>query len=164
MEKEGDKMSNYGMKTTVTAVLNDDKYDIGVTYSDSNGRSLDKRLNGNIDNLENDISLAILEGCLALMKQDKKASVTTPKEHITITEQPSNAATVDSVKDRFAELEEENRRLNDKINSILNGTSTISKPAVEEKKVQKPETAKTHTATMKLYDDEIERVLRLLGF
>lgn len=157
-------MASYGLKATVTAVLNDDKYDIGVTYSDSDGRSFDKRLNGDINSLENDISLAILEGCVALMKQDKQASITAPKENITITEQPSNAATVDSVKDRFAELEEENRRLNDKINSILNRTSTISKPVAEEKKVQKPETAKTHTATMKLYDDEIERVLRLLGF
>ena len=157
-------MASYGLKATVTAVLNDDKYDIGVTYSDSDGRSFDKRLNGDVNNLENDVSLAILEGCVALMKQDKKASVAAPKEDITITEQPSNAATVNQVKDRFAELEEENRRLNDKINSILNGTSTTSKPVVEEKKVQKPETAKTHTATMKLYDDEIERVLRLLGF
>lgn len=157
-------MASYGLKATITAVLNDDKYDIGVTYSDSDGRSFDKRLNGDVNNLENDVSLAILEGCVALMKQDKKASVAAPKEDITITEQPSNAATVNQVKDRFAELEKENRRLNDKINSILNGASTTSKPMVEKKKVKKPENTKTHTATMKLYDDEIERVLRLLGF
>lgn len=154
-------MSNYGMKTTVTAVLNDDKYDIGVTYSDSDGRSLDKRLNGKIDNLENDISLAILEGLVTLMKQEKKMSFEEPKEDITIAEQ---TPAISSVKDRFAELEEENRRLNDKINTILNGTVTTSKPVVEKKKVEKPKAPKTQTATMKLYDDEIERVLRLLGF
>lgn len=157
-------MASYGLKATVTAVLNDDKYDIGVTYSDSDGRSFDKRLNGDINNLENDVSLAILEGCVALMKQDKKASIAAPKEDITITEQPSNATTVNQMKDRFAELEEENRRLNDKINSILNGTSTTSKPVVEKKKAKKPENTTTQTATMKLYDEEIERVLRLLGF
>ena len=157
-------MSNYGMKTTVTAVLNDDKYDIGVTYSDSDGRSLDKRLNGNIDNLENDISLAILEGLVTLMKQEKKMSFEEPKEGITIVEQTEDVPATSSVKDRFAELEEENRRLNDKINTMLNGTAITSKPVVEKKKVEKPKTPKTQTATMKLYDEEIERVLRLLGF
>ena len=45
-------MASYGLKATVTAVLNDDDYDIGVTYSDSDGFSFDKRLTGDLDSRE----------------------------------------------------------------------------------------------------------------
>ena len=62
-------MASYGLKATVTAVFNDDDYDIGVTYSDSNGFSFDKRLNGDLDNIEQDLTAAVLEAYLTVLKQ-----------------------------------------------------------------------------------------------
>ena len=65
-------MASYGLKATVTAVLNDDDYDIGVTYSDSDGFSFDKRLTGDLDSIEQDVTAAILEVYLDLLKQSKE--------------------------------------------------------------------------------------------
>lgn len=184
-------MASYGLKATVTAVLNDDDYDIGVTYSDSDGFSFDKRLTGDLDSIEQDVTAAILEVYLDLLKQSKekekaksqvKVETSTP---LPITGISSNCSPVtkDSVASKFAELEEENRRLNDKINSFMSVRTT--EPAVKVE-VKEPEIHKdTHhedTSRRKLdnsihyrhtsdFDDlfggntkELRDLLRLLGF
>lgn len=43
---------NYGMKTTLTMVLNNDDYNLGFTFNDTNGTALDKQLNGKIADFE----------------------------------------------------------------------------------------------------------------
>lgn len=166
-EKEGDCMSDYGLKTTITAVINEDKYDIGFTFDDSKGNSLDKRLNGDINNIEQDIMAAILEEYLNFLKQEQKSSTqnkfgVNSNSVISITEEPQNIKS--EFDTRFAELEEENRRLNDKINSILTGkTSTsVKENKKEEKKTTMPDMKKTMTA--KLSTDDILKMLRILGY
>lgn len=140
-------MASYGLKATVTAVLNDDDYDIGVTYSDSDGFSFDKRLTGDLDNIEQDVTAAILEVCLDVLKQSKekekvksqvKVETSTP---FPITGISSNCSSIteDTVASRFAELEAENRRLNDKINSFMSIHTT--EPAVKVE-MKEPETHK----------------------
>lgn len=130
-------MASYGLKATVTAVLNDDDYDIGVTYSDSNGFSFDKRLTGDLDNIEQDLTAAVLEAYLNVLKQSKKkekvksqVKVETPTP-LPVADTVSNCSSIakDSVASKFAELEEENRRLNDKINSFMSMHTT--EPAVK---------------------------------
>ena len=132
-------MASYGLKATVTAVLNDDDYDIGVTYSDSDGVSFDKRLTGDLDSIEQDVTAAVLEVYLDLLKRNKekekdksqiKVETSTP---LPITGISSNCTPVteDSVASKFAELEEENRRLNDKINSFMSIHTT--EPVVKKK-------------------------------
>lgn len=140
-------MASYGLKATVTAVLNDEDYDIGVTYSDSDGFSFDKRLTGDLDSIEQDVTAAILEVYLDLLKQNKekekdksqvKVETSTP---LSITNISSDCSPVmeNSVTSKFAELEEENRRLNDKINSFMSIHTT--EPAVKVE-VKNPETHK----------------------
>ena len=132
-------MASYGLKATVTAVLNDDDYDIGVTYSDSDGCSFDKRLTGDLDSIEQDVTAAILEAYLDILKQSKekekaksqvKVETSTPRP-ITGISSNYSSVTEDTVASRFAELEAENRRLNDKINSFM--SAHISEPAAKKK-------------------------------
>lgn len=182
-------MASYGLKATVTAVLNDDDYDIGVTYSDSDGFSFDKRLTGDLDSIEQDVTAAILEVYLDLLKQSKekekaksqvKVETSTP---LPITGISSNCSPVieSSVTSKFAELEEENRRLNDKINSFMSIHTT--EPVVKKKEPEvhkdtpcedaprrKPDNSIHHRNTSDfdiLFGDntkELRDFLRLLGF
>lgn len=174
-------MASYGLKATVTAVLNDDDYDIGVTYSDSNGNSFDKRLTGDLDNIEQDITAAVLELYLDTLKQDKDKKKVKPQAKVeTSTPLP---VTENSVASKFAELEEENRRLNDKINSFMSIHTT--EPAVkvkakepeihkdtpcEDPSRRKPDNSVHHHHTSDfdtLFGDntkELRDLLRLLGF
>ena len=182
-------MASYGLKATVTAVLNDDDYDIGVTYSDSDGFSFDKRLTGDLDSIEQDVTAAILEIYLDLLKQNKekekaksqvRLETSTP---LPITNNPSNCSPVveNPVVSRFAELEEENRRLNDKINSFMSIHTT--EPVVKKKESEahkdtsredtpcrKPDNSIHHRHTSD-FDDlfggntkELRDLLRLFGF
>lgn len=182
-------MASYGLKATVTAVLNDDDYDIGVTYSDSDGFSFDKRLTGDLDSIEQDVTAAILEVYLDLLKQNKekekdksqlKVETSTP---LPITGISSNCSPVteNSVASKFEELEEENRRLNDKINSFMSIHTT--EPVVKKKESEvhkdtpredaprrKPDNS-IHYRHTSDFDDlfggntkELRDLLRLLGF
>lgn len=65
------KSKSYGFKASVTAVHNDGKYDLNFQFDDVNGTKLDKNLSGKVDELEQDISLALLELYLDIMKKDK---------------------------------------------------------------------------------------------
>lgn len=182
-------MASYGLKATVTAVLNDDDYDIGVTYSDSDGFSFDKRLTGDLDNIEQDVTAAILEVYLNILKQNKekgkaksqvKVETSTP---LPITGISSNCSPIveNSVASKFAELEEENRRLNDKINSFMSVHTT--EPAAKKKEPEahkdtscentsrrKPDNSIHHRHTSDFDDlfggntNELRDLLRLLGF
>lgn len=164
-------MASYGLKATVTAVLNDDDYDIGVTYSDSNGFSFDKRLTGDLDNIEQDVTAAVLEVYLDILKQNKekekiksqvKVETSTP---LPITDISSDCSPVieNSVVSKFAELEEENRRLNEKINSFLkektcvdttqkDDSSADAKKSVSQKKNYQPHNEHHHRDTTDLFD------------
>ena len=182
-------MASYGLKATVTAVLNDDDYDIGVTYSDSDGFSFDKRLTGDLDSIEQDVTAAILEVYLDLLKQSKekekvksqvKVETSAP---LSVTGIPSDcsSSTENSVASKFAELEEENRRLNDKINSFM--SVRTAEPVVKKKESEphkdtpckdtsrrKPDNSIHHRHTSDfdtLFSDntkELHDLLRLLGF
>lgn len=184
-------MASYGLKATVTAVFNDDDYDIGVTYSDSDGFSFDKRLNGDLDNIEQDVTAAILEAYLNVLKQSKekekaksqvKVETSTP---LPVTDVSSDCKPVaeNSVASKFAELEEENRRLNDKINSFMSMHTTepavkveVKSPEIhkdascENTSCRKPDNSIHHRHTPDfdaLFGSdakEVRDLLRLLGF
>lgn len=128
-------MDSYGMKATLTCVLNDDKYNLGFTFNDSKGNDLDKQLNGNVDNIEDDITKAIMDLYVDAVIAQRKKEKTEPQLKSSTSDETIviNSVTPESKnEDRFAELEEENRRLNDKINSILIGMT--STPSQEEPK------------------------------
>lgn len=170
-------MDSFGLKATVTAVLANDKYDIGLTYSDSDGRSFDKRYDGLIDDLEKDTTEALLELYLEGIKQQKSKkstkSITTDSQKTEdVIKDKDNVTCYESLVDKkFAELEEENRRLNDKINSIITGHT--SKPIITKKENKKnvkkenstkdvvDKTSKSNISTNST--DDWVKCLRLLG-
>lgn len=181
-------MASYGLKATVTAVLNDDDYDIGVTYSDSDGFSFDKRLTGDLDSIEQDVTAAILEVYLDILKQNKEKEKDKPQIKVeTSTSLPITGVSSDctpvvenSVASKFAELEEENRRLNDKINAFMSIHTTEpvvkKKPEVrkntscEDTSRRKPDNSVHHRHTSDFdtlfsgNTKELRDLLRLLGF
>lgn len=180
-------MASYGLKATVTAVLNDDDYDIGVTYSDSDGFSFDKRLTGDLDNIEQDVTEAILEVYLDILKQSKekekaKSQTSTPLP-VTNISSDCSPVTENSVASKFAELEEENRRLNDKINSFMSVHTTEPVVKVEVKEPENHKDAPCEDTSRRKPDNsihhrhtsdfdalfggntkELRDLLRLLGF
>lgn len=171
-------MASYGLKATVTAVLNDDDYDIGVTYSDSDGFSFDKRLTGDLDNIEQDVTAAILEVYLDILKQNKEKEKDKPQIKVeTSTSLPittissdcspvienCSSVTENSAVSKFAELEEENRRLNEKIKNFLkektcvdtaqkDDSSADAKKSVSQKKNYQPHNEHHHPDTTDLFD------------
>lgn len=152
---------SYAFKATLTMVLNDDDYNMGITFNDSNGSSLDKQLNGKIDDFEQDITKVVLETYLdAAHKKEEAKKTTEPKPTIT-----TNADTTTGTVDRLSELEEENRRLNQKIETLLRKKECKSENdkadggSVHTKFSRKPETV---TTTFE-YGKDVESVLRLLG-
>lgn len=128
-------MAEYGMKATVTAVTHDDdKYEVGFTYSDSEGRAIDKSFGGNMSTLDDDITKALIE-IYAEQFMNKKKKADQEKEKVV---KPSKEES------RFAELEEENRRLNARINEMLEERENhtceckTSVPRTSRKKVRIP--------------------------
>lgn len=170
-------MNSYGMKATVTCVVNDDKYDMGFTYSDSDGNDLDKQLSGDMDNMENDVTKAVFDAYVDILinkrKKEKQAKVAATSQPAAITSTPIVHA--NETVDRFAELEEENRRLNEKIDAFLGhkNPSTDSHRKDESKKEPyKPQNEQHHrepnngddlfTTPLSSFSD-LENVLRFLG-
>lgn len=103
-------MAEYGMKATVTAVKHDDdKYEVGFTYSDSEGRAIDKSFGGNMSTIDDDITKALIEMYTeCLMSKQKKAD-----------QEKEKAVKPSKEESRFAELEEENKRLNSRIQEMM---------------------------------------------
>lgn len=104
-------MTEYGMKATVTAVKHDDdKYEVGFTYSDSDGRAIDKSFGGNMSTIDDDITKALIEMYTeCLMSKQKKAD-----------QEKEKAVKPSKEESRFAELEAENKRLNTRIAEMMN--------------------------------------------
>lgn len=105
-------MAEYGMKATVTAVAHDDdKYEVGFTYSDSEGRAIDKSFGGSMATIDDDITKALLEVYAEyFMNKQKNADKEKEKE---------KAVKPSKEESRFAELEEENKRLNSRIQEMM---------------------------------------------
>ena len=107
-------MAEYGMKATVTAVAHDDdKYEVGFTYSDSDGRAIDKSFDGSMATIDDDITKALLEVYAEhFMNKQKKADKENENEN-------ENDVKPSKEESRFAELEEENKRLNRRIAEMM---------------------------------------------
>lgn len=172
-------MDSYGLKATITCVVNDEKYDLGFTFSDSDGNNLDKQLSGNIDDIEADITKAIMNTYVDALVSDRKKeknsklTVTTGEDGGSIAINSEDDKPVTQVTDRFAELEEENRRLNAKVDAILNGTTSTPTAKVEPAKAEtprrKPDNSIHHRrSTAKDFEDifaanDILDLIRFLG-
>lgn len=128
---------DYGVKVTFTGVFNSDNYDVGITFSDSLGDSLDKRYQGDIDSMDTDFSLALLEITAELMKQVKSNSNLLKNSKKELNKDVAEDISIDESKDStlkevskrdFKDLEEENRRLNETIKKMISEKTKTSEP------------------------------------
>lgn len=152
---------SYGLKATLTMVINDGNYNLGATYTDTEGNNLDKQLSGSLDNIESDITMALLEAYIDMSKRAKEQ----PKE---VETQPDHEDTHPSLEHRFAELERENQKLNEKIDAMFKGrTSTPIQEKKEEVDAEKPTTIKVNldalgrAKSLGMYNNELELFRRL---
>lgn len=152
---------SYGLKATLTMVINDGNYNLGATYTDTEGNNLDKQLSGSLDNIENDITMALLEAYIDMNKRAKEQ----PKE---VETQPDYEDKHSSLEHRFAELERENQKLNEKVDGMFKGrTSTPIQEKKEEKNAEKPTTVKINldalgrAKSLGMYNNELELFRRL---
>lgn len=118
----------YGLKATLTMVINNDKYNLGATYTDTEGNNFDKQLSGSLDNIENDITMAVLEAYIDMNKHKKE------NQKKIETRQDCNDNKYPNLEHRFAELERENQKLNEKIDAMFKGRT--STPLQENEKEQ----------------------------
>lgn len=154
---------NYGLKATLTMVINDDNYNLGATYTDTEGNNFDKQLSGSLDNIENDITMAVLEAYIDMNKRKKENL----KEIETQPDRNENEHL--NLEHRFAELERENQKLNDKVDAMFKGRT--STPIQENKKEVKKEgktidikinpDALGRANSLGLYNNELELFRRL---
>lgn len=153
---------NYGLKATLTMVINDDKYNLGATYTDTEGNNFDKQLSGSLDNIENDITMAVLEAYIDMNKRKKEnlKEIETQPDH--------NENEHLNLEHRFAELERENQKLNDKVDAMFKGrTSTPIQKDKEEVKEEKSTGIKINldalgrADSLGLYNNELELFRRL---
>ena len=159
---------NYGMKTTLTMVLNDDDYNLGFTFNDTNGTALDEQLNGKLADFEQDITKAILEAYLDAARKEEEAKKIASGPKITISSANADSANVKSniaTVDRLSELEKENQRLNQKIETLLREKeSKLENNKAEDVPVRTKFSRKPKTVTTTFgYDKDVENILRLLG-
>lgn len=153
---------NYGLKATLTMVINDDKYNLGATYTDTEGNNFDKQLSGSLDNIENDITMAVLEACVDMNKRNKENL----KEIETQPDRNENEHL--NLEHRFAELERENQKLNEKVDAMFKGrTSTPIQKDNGEVKEEKSTDIKINldalgrATSLGLYNNELELFHRL---
>lgn len=149
---------SYGLKATLTMVMNNDDYNVGFTFNDTKGSSLDKQFNGKIDNFEQDVTKALLEVYLDAMKKEKEKE----KQHIANKMKGSIASNV-VTRDKFAELEKENQRLNNKINDLLKQKEDKKTSFTTSFKEETPIVNNTTSVPIQ-YDNDIKTILRILGF
>ena len=151
--------SSYGFSANMSYVENDGKYDLGFNFADTNKHNLDKRLSGNVENIEDDLTAAIIELFFDLLgtkkEEQKSASLPVTKERVAVKTGDKYEFIDDMFESRMRELDKKVSDLETQVNSMK-----TSKPIVEEQ-VDKSKTKKaTPHAVHK--NDEIDKFIRQL--
>lgn len=110
---------NYGMKTTITTVVNGDDYTLGLTYTDTNGTDVDKQLSGSLDTFDKDLFSAVGDLAIDVMKNLKTSDEKEVPSEEAQEETVQTSTPVEADESRIAALERENRKLNEKIDRLL---------------------------------------------
>lgn len=151
--------NSYGFTANMSYVENNGKYDIGFNFADTNKHNLDKRFNGNVENIEDDLTAAIIELFFDLLgtkkEEQKSASLPVTEEHVAIKNGNKYEYIDDMFESRMRELDKKVSDLETQVNSMK-----TSKPIVEET----DDSFKTKKATPHAVhkDYEIDRFIRML--
>lgn len=151
--------NSYGFTANMSYVENNGKYDIGFNFADTNKHNLNKLLKGDVENIEDDLTAAIIELFFDLLdtkkEEQKSTSLPVTEECVAIKNGDKYEYIDDMFESRMRELDKKVSDLETQVNSMK-----TSKPIVEER-ADTP-TAKKATPHAVHKNDEIDRVIRML--
>lgn len=140
-------MESSGLKASFSAVINGDKVDYGVHYEDTDGVSINHEDSCLMDDVEDEASRVIFKVVSDYLTQRKQLE---QKAREKAAKFPVDSITVSTT----STLEEENKRLNDKIAELEGRIAKMEKPIEE---VQ-------GDSTKSYYEEQIESLLKFLGY
>lgn len=108
-----DKASGYGLNMNFSFVLNDDeKYELGVNFEDTEGIKVNQRKSGTADTLVQDIETIIAEMADQLQSQYNEKEKEKVEENVT--------SATDALESEVQALKAENAILNKRIEGLMN--------------------------------------------
>ena len=146
-------MESSGLKASFSAVINGDKIDYGVHYEDTDGVSINYEDSCLLDDVEDEANRVIFKAVSDYMTQRKQLKQKTSEKTVKVHSDGSidvNGITTSVT----SQLQEENKRLNDKIAELEGRIASMEKPEV---KTQEKKRVPYH-------DEGIENMLRLFGY
>lgn len=153
-------MESSGLKASFSAVINGDKIDYGVHYEDTDGVSINYEDSCLMDDVEDEANRVIFKAVSDYMTQRKQLKQKTNEKTVKVHSDGSIAANgiTTSV---TSQLQEENKRLNDKIAELEGRIAKMEKPDAE---LQGLEVETQEKKRVPYHDEAIENMLRLFGY
>lgn len=108
-----DKAAGYGLNMNFSFVLNDDeKYELGINFEDSEGIKVNQRKSGTADTLVQDVETVIAEMADQLQSQYNEKEKEKVEENVT--------SVTDALESEVQALKAENAILNKRIEGLMN--------------------------------------------
>ena len=108
-----DKAAGYGLNMNFSFVLNDDeKYELGINFEDSEGIKVNQRKSGTADTLVQDVETVIAEMADQLQSQYNEKEKEKVEENVT--------SATDALESEVQALKAENAILNKRIEGLMN--------------------------------------------
>lgn len=108
-----DKVAGYGLNMNFSFVLNDDeKYELGINFEDSEGIKVNQRKSGTADTLIQDVETIIAEMADQLQSQYNEKEKEKVEENVT--------SATDALESEVQALKAENAILNKRIEGLMN--------------------------------------------
>ena len=108
-----DKAAGYGLTMNFSFVLNDDeKYELGINFEDSEGIKVNQRKSGTADTLVQDVETVIAEMADQLQSQYNEKEKEKVEENV--------ASVTDALESEVQALKAENAILNKRIEGLMN--------------------------------------------
>lgn len=108
-----DKAAGYGLNMNFSFVLNDDeKYEFGINFEDSEGIKVNQRKSGTADTLVQDVEAVIAEMADQLQSQYNEKEKAKVEENV--------ASVTDALESEVQALKAENAILNKRIEGLMN--------------------------------------------
>ena len=146
-------MESSGLKASFSAVINGDKIDYGVHYEDTDGVSINYEDSCLLNDVEDETNRVIFKAVSDYMTQRKQLKQKTSEKTVKVNSDGSidvNGITTSVT----SQLQEENKRLNDKIAELEGRIANMEKPEVETQEKKR----------VPFHDEGIENMLRLFGY
>ena len=154
-------MKSSGLKASFSAVINGDKIDYGVHYEDTDGVSINYEDSCLMDDVEDEANRVIFKAVSDYMTQRKQLKQKTNEKTVKVHSDGSIA--VNGITTSVtSQLQEENKRLNDKIAELEGRLAKMEKP--DAKLEGRPAVETQEKKRVPYHDETIENMLRLFGY